>query len=99
MTSIDFTKTSTYADLYHYWNSEDYEPDAINRELSYIQTIDRDQAVDDEGHAVYDEYVFYKIDEGHAVYDEYVFYKIDECHPDRGNSFTAEQIEQFAQTW
>ena len=84
MTSIDFTKTSTYADLYHYWNSEDYELDAINRELSYIQTIDRDQAVDDEGH---------------AVYDEYVFYKIDECHPDRGNSFTAEQIEQFAQTW
>jgi hypothetical protein len=84
MTSIDFTKTSTYADLYHYWNSEDYELDAINRELSYIQPIDRDQAVDDEGH---------------AVYDEYVFYKIDECHPDRGNSFTAEQIEQFAQTW
>lgn len=84
MTSIDFTKTSTYADLYHYWNSEDYELDAINRELSYIQPIDRDQAVDDEGH---------------AVYDEYVFYKIDECYPDRGNSFTAEQIEQFAQTW
>ncbi|MCB4890619.1 hypothetical protein [Bifidobacterium pseudocatenulatum] len=84
MTSIDFTKTRTYADLYHYWNSEDYELDAINYELNYAQTINRDQAVDDEGH---------------AVYDEYVFYKFGEYYPAKNGSFTAEQIEQFAQTW
>ena len=55
MTSIDFTKTSTYADLYHYWESEDYELNGIDHELNYCQPIDRDQAVDDEGHAMYDE--------------------------------------------
>lgn len=84
MNNNDFTKTSTYADLKHYWTSEDYELDAINCELNYMQAIDRDQAIDDEGH---------------AVYDKYVFYKIGEYYPDRGNSFTAEDIEQFAQTW
>ncbi len=84
MTSNDFTKTSTYADLYHYWASEDYELNGIDHELNYCQPIDRDQAVDDEGH---------------AMYDEYVFYKADEEYNDPAKTFSAEQIEQFAQTW
>ena len=84
MTSIDFTKTSTYADLLHCWENEDYELDGLNYELNYCQPIDRDQAVDDEGHAMYDEYVFYKAGE---EYDEVV------------KTFTAEQIERFAKTW
>ena len=78
MTSIDFTKTSTYADLYRYWANEDYELNGID------QPIDRDQAVDDEGH---------------AMYDEYVFYKADEEYNDPAKTFTAEEVEQFAQTW
>ena len=84
MTSIDFTETSTYADLLHCWENEDYELDGLNYELNYCQPIDRDQAVDDEGHAMYDEYVFCKAGE---EYDEVV------------KTFTAEQIERFAQTW
>lgn len=84
MTSIEFTKTSTYADLYTYWGNEDYELDGLNYELHYCQPIDRDQAVDDEGHAMYDEYIFHK--PGDEFYN-----------PSR--TFTAEQVEQFAQTW
>lgn len=84
MTSIDFTETSTYADLLHYWASEDYELDGLNYEPLYCETISRDQAVDDEGHAMYDEYVFHKPGE---EYDEIA------------KTFTAEQIERFAQTW
>ena len=84
MTGIDFTKSSVYADLYRYWADEDYELNGIDHELNYCQPIDRDQAVDDEGHAMYDEYVFCKAGE--------------ECN-DPAKSFTAEQIEEFAQTW
>ena len=84
MTSIEFTKTSTYADLYTYWGNEDYKLDGLNYELHYCQPIDRDQAVDDEGHAMYDEYIFHK--PGDEFYN-----------PSR--TFTAEQVEQFAQTW
>ena len=84
MTSTDFTKTSTYHNLYHYWASEDYELDGIDHKLNYCQPIDRDQAVDDEGH---------------AMYDEYVFSKAGEEYDDPAKTFTAEQIEQFAQTW
>ena len=84
MTSIDFTKTSTYADLYHYWMSEDYELDGLNYELHYCEAISRDQAVDDEGH---------------AMYDEYVFRKAGEEYDDPAKTFTAEQVEQFAKTW
>lgn len=84
MTGIDFTKTSIYADLYRYWVSEDYELNGIDHELNYCQPIDRDQAVDDEGH---------------AMYDEYVFYGPDEAYNGPVKTFSAEQIEQFAQTW
>lgn len=68
----------------HYWESEDYELNGIDHELNYCQPIDRDQAVDDEGH---------------AMYDEYVFRKAGEEYNDHAKTFTSEQIEQFAQTW
>lgn len=55
MTSIEFTKISTYAGLYHCWENEDYQLDGLNYELHYCEPISRDQAVDDEGHAMYDE--------------------------------------------
>ena len=84
MTSNSFTRTGSYADLLHCWGNEDYELDGLNYELHYCETISRDQAVDDEGHAMYDEYVFRKPGE---EYDEIV------------KTFTAEQVEQFAQTW
>lgn len=84
MTGIDFTKTSAYHDLYHYWMSEDYMLNGIDCDLNYSEDIERDQAVDEEGH---------------AVYDEYVFYKADEEYSDPAKTFTAEQIELFAQTW
>lgn len=84
MTSNSFTRTGSYADLLHCWGNEDYELDGLNYELNYCQPIDRDQAVDDEGH---------------AMYDEYVFYKADEEYNDPAKTFSAEQIEQFAQTW
>lgn len=80
MSSIDFTKTRTYANLHRYWEDKDYELDVINYVLGCIQTIDRDQAVDNEGH---------------ALYNEYVFYKIGECHPAMFGSFTAVQVERF----
>jgi hypothetical protein len=47
MTSIDFIKTSIYADLSHYWTSEDYTLEAKEEGGSW-ETIDRDQAVDAE---------------------------------------------------
>lgn len=84
MTSNSFTKTSTYTNLLRCWENEDYELDGINYELRYCQPISRDQAVDDEGHAVYDEYIFHK--SGEEPYNPSM-------------TFTAEQIEQFAQTW
>lgn len=84
MTSIEFTKTSTYADLLHCWGNEDYKLDGLNYELRYCEPIRRDQAVDDEGQAMYDEYIFHK--PGDEFYN-----------PSR--TFTAEQVEQFAQTW
>lgn len=78
MTSIEFAKTSTYADLLRCWENEDYELDGLNYELRYCEAISRDQAVDDEGQAMYDEYIF------HRPGDE--FY-----NPSR--TFTAEQVE------
>lgn len=80
MSSINFTKTRTYANLHRYWEDKDYELDVINYELGCIQTIDRNQAVDNEGH---------------ALYNEYVFYKIGECRPAMFGSFTAVQVERF----
>ncbi len=65
-------------------DEENYEIDGIDYEHGCIQTIDRNQAIDGEGH---------------AVYDEYVFYKIGEYYPAKCGSFTAEQFEQFAQSW
>lgn len=84
MTSNDFTKTSTYHNLYHYWMSEDYMLNGIDYDLNYSEPITRDQVVDEEGHAMYDKYVFSKASEEYA---------------DPAKTFTAEQIEQFAQTW
>ena len=83
MTSIDFTKTSTYADLYHYWANEDYTLEAKDEDGSW-ESIDRDQAVDDEGH---------------ACYTAYAFTAADEPYRDPAKTFTAEQVEWFAQTW
>jgi hypothetical protein len=57
MISIDLTNTSTYADLSHYRTSEDYTLEA-KEEGGNWETIDRDQAVDDEGDAYYTSYAF-----------------------------------------
>lgn len=84
MTSIEFTNTSTYADFFNYWMDEDCKLDGLNYELRYCEPISRDQAVDDEGQAMYDEYIFHK--SGDEFYN-----------PSR--TFTAEQVELFAQTW
>ena len=48
------------------------------------ESIDRDQAVDDEGH---------------AYYTVYAFTSADEAYRDPAKTFTAEQVEQFAKTW
>lgn len=84
MTSIEFTNTSTYADLFNYWMSEDYQLVGMNYKLRYCEPISRDQAVDDEGHAMYDEYIFHK--PGEEFYNP--------CR-----TFSAEKVELFAQTW
>ena len=84
MTSNSFTRTDSYADILHCWENEDYQLDGMNYELRYCEPISRDQAVDDEGHAMYDEYIFHK--PGEEFYN-----------PSR--TFTAEEVEQFAQTW
>lgn len=63
--------------------SEDYTLEAKNEDGNW-ESIDRDQAVDDESH---------------AMYDEYVFYKAGEEYDDHAKTFTAGQIEQFAQIW
>lgn len=84
MTSNSFTRTGSYADLLHCWGNEDYKLDGLNYELHYCEAISRDQAVDGEGQAMYDEYIFHK--PGDEFYN-----------PSR--TFTAEQVEQFAQTW
>ena len=83
MTSIDSTKTSTYADLYRYWANEGYTLEAKDEDGSW-ESIDRDQAVDDEGH---------------AYYTVYAFTSADEAYRDPAKTFTAEQVEQFAKTW
>ena len=83
MTSIDFTKTSTYADLYRYWANEGYTLEAKDEGGSW-ESIDRDQAVDDEGL---------------ACYTVYAFTSADEAYRDPAKTFTAEQVEWFAQTW
>lgn len=83
MTSIDFSKTSTYADLYHCWTSEEYTLEAKEEGGSW-ESIDRDQAVDDEGN---------------AYYTSYAFTSANEAYRDPAKTFTAEQVEQFAQTW
>ena len=84
MTSNSFTRTGSYADLLHCWGNEDYKLDGLNYELHCCEAISRDQAVDGEGQAMYDEYIFHK--PGDEFYN-----------PSR--TFTAEQIEQFAKTW
>lgn len=83
MTSIDFSKTNTHADLYHYRAGEDYTLEAKEEGGSW-ESIDRDQAVDDEGH---------------ACYTSHAFTSADEAYRDPTKTFTAEQVEQFAQTW
>ncbi|MBS5692951.1 MAG: hypothetical protein KHW71_02965 [Bifidobacterium dentium] len=84
MTSNTFTNTRTYANLDYYWNNDEYELDVINRRQGYAQTIYRDQALDNEGH---------------AIYNGYVFYKLGEYYPAKNGSFTPENIEAYAQTW
>lgn len=83
MNSIEFTNTSTYADLFHYWMSEDYKLDGLSYEFHYCESISRDQAVDGEGQAMYDEYIFHK--PGEEFYNP--------CR-----TFTDEQVELFVQT-
>lgn len=82
MTDIDFTKTSTYADLCHYWASGDYMLEAREEGGSW-ETIGRDQAVDDDGH---------------ACYVSYAFTKADEDYRDPERIFHADQVEEFART-
>lgn len=83
MTSIDFTKTSTYANLCHYWASECYTLEAKEEGGSW-ESIDRDQAVDEEGN---------------SYYTTYAFTAADEAYRAPAKTFSAEQVEQFAQTW
>ena len=83
MNSIDFTETGVYADLYRCWMSEDYTLEAEGEDGSW-ESIDRDQAVDDEGR---------------ACYTVYAFTSSDEAYRDPDRMFTAWQVEQFARTW
>ena len=83
MTSIDFTRTGVYEDLYRYWANEDYTLEAEDEGGSW-ESIDRDQAVDDEGV---------------ACYTSYAFVSAEEAYRDPSRTFAAEQVEWFAQTW
>ncbi len=83
MTSIDFTRTSTYADLDHYWNSDEYCLEAHEGNGAW-EMIDRDQAVDENGKAYYVEYFFGKENDDYRT-------------PER--TYAAEDIEAYAQTW
>lgn len=83
MTSIDSTKTRTYADLSHYWDSDEYYLEAREEDGAW-ETIDRDQAVSEDGTAIYVTYFFGKEDD-------------DVRTPER--IFAAEDIEAYAQTW
>ena len=55
MTSNTFTNTRTYADIDHYWNGDEYYLEA-HEENGAWETIDRDQAVSEDGAAIYVEY-------------------------------------------
>ena len=83
MTGIDFTRPSTYADLYRYWVSEDYTLVAMDEDGNW-ESIDRDQVVGDEGH---------------ACYRVYAFIPAAEPYRDPSRTFMAEQVERFARTW
>lgn len=83
MTSNDFALTSTYADLCHFWVSEDYELEA-REEGGAWEGIDRDQAVDDEGD---------------ACYVAYAFSVVGEDYRDPAKIFGAEEVEEFVRVW
>ncbi|ETY71328.1 hypothetical protein [Bifidobacterium moukalabense] len=82
-TATDYTKTAAYADIDHCWNGSEYYLEA-HEENGAWETIDRDQAVSEDGKAYYAEYFFGK--EGDDV-------RIPE------RTYAAEDIETYAQTW
>lgn len=79
--------TDTQTRLRVLWEYEDAELDGGNTDFE--ESIDRDQAVDDDGKAVFDWYVL-TIDTSMPddLIDTWAHYK-----------FTAEDIETFARTW
>ena len=83
MTSNTFANTRTYADIDHYWNGDEYYLEAHEEDGAW-ETIDRDQAVSEDGTAIYVAYFFGK--EGDDV-------RIPE------RTYAAEDIEAYAQTW
>ena len=83
MTSNTFANTRTYADINYYWNSDEYYLEAREEDGAW-ETIDRDQAVSEDGTAIYVAYFFGK--EGDDV-------RIPE------RTYAAEDIEAYAQTW
>lgn len=72
--------TETLATL---WNNDNAT--LIGVGTDYAEAIDRDQAVDDDGKAIFDAYAF-EIGDG---YEE----------PVRQWKFTADDVEAFARTW
>ena len=81
---IPFELSANYHDLLHYWNDETYHLNGIDKNLNYSEPITRDQAVDENGKAFYDEYVFYTDDEEYA---------------DPQKRFTSDDIERFFKTF
>lgn len=79
----DFTRTRTYADLDHYWNDEDYMLEAQETDGLW-ESIDRDQAVDEQGTPYYERYAFSAPDDAYR-------------QPDR--TFSAEQMKRYADIW
>ena len=74
------SNTETLATL---WNNKDAMLVGVGD--TYAEAIDRDQAVDDDGKAIFDSYIF-EIGNG---YDEDV----------RMWKFSASEVEAFARTW
>lgn len=76
------------SELNDLWNDTAYTLYGYDKTVGYLQSIDRDQAVDDKGRAVYDYYVLSQIvDKDTDVSDLSSFI------------FTAETMERYAEEW
>lgn len=71
------------------WNDPTYGLDGFSTEGGYIQPIDRDQAVDGNGHANYDGYVLSReIEDDDSPVSELETYQFD-----------ADTMESYARKW